>query len=312
MTPGTPVLPLALALLLATPGAAQSPVQLTFDWPVGRSAVVTTTTTSSAKLGDEPATTQPAITSRHVLTVQAHPEGRLVVADSLTSSEDAAEDGEVDMPLPTIVASLAGQFVRLERTERLQEVLDSLRTDFSTRIEKLPAAAQPDPGLLDSLLTLETLAEGVRREWADQVGQWAGQSFLPGAVRETEAEEELPFPPGAAVKTTHAAHLVGREPCATAAAADSCVLLEVVVHPDPAGMSAAMDRFFAAMPPEVADQMAVTELKVGIRKRYLVEPTTLLPHRIETETVVDVALATVEGDITTVRTTLEVKEYAWR
>lgn len=272
-------------------------VLLRFAWPAGLTAEVEQ---EWIRRSGEPATTL-HIRSRSRMQTAAHPQGLAVRQETVGTPEVVAPAaGEGDARLvsalaaqisairPSFVVSSGGDFVALLEVERLEQGVEALLRSAQERVE---GATEDIIGLLRTMVSAEALAAGAEAEWGMLVGAWTDAELEVGAAYEAEGEEPHPLVPGVVMSVLVEFAVAGRVPCTDAEAEPRCVELVMESEADPDALREAVVSLLRQVSAEDADAMERGLHRISLVESVTViaEPGTLIPHRMETVRVLDVA-----------------------
>ncbi|HEX8697236.1 MAG TPA: hypothetical protein VF815_00225, partial [Myxococcaceae bacterium] len=257
----------------ASPGDA---VSLRFAWPQGFTAQVVSTTSEAR--GDKPP--EPLERRYDIKLERTGEELRLITGRPPTTGPGSIP-AEVQLPpTPVIVMGPSGE---LKRIEGSQQAVAEMFKDAES--QGVPAEQR------DRLAKLvgEALEQAARDRWEELVGKWTGLTLKPGEAVERKGRITVPFF-GNSVTTRERLSLKGRVSCTEGGAEQRCVRMALESSMDPADaeragaeMGQRMRDFMVAnsgLPESSIPKMTVTKLQISGSLEFIVEPETLIPHRL--------------------------------
>ena len=262
------------------PGTGK-PLAITFNWPVGMTAIVESERSRSQTMqGQAPKTTSMGV--RYRMRVGAHRDGRVITYDGYEpmsgefSQEGAAAlEQALSTLMPSLIVSKTGEFLRVTDVAAMQKLMRELMGDLTEGGAQVPPNVK---AMLDGMSSEEVLNGLASQEWQIFAGAWAGFEGRIGEMAEVDAEEPLPIMPGLTVPMRTSFGAVRQAPCVPGAAPDSCVIMQMRSSVAPGGMQALVQKLLEGakgIPPVKFDRFDVnTDLKVTI------EPRTARPHKI--------------------------------
>lgn len=267
-------------------------VSMRFAWPQGFTAQVTSTT-SETQGGKPPERME----RRYELKLEGAGEERKLITGRPPVTGPGSVPAEVQPPpTPVIVLGPAGELKRLEGTEQ------ALAEMFKEAESQGISAAQRDKL---AKLVGDALEQSARDRWEELVGKWNGLTLKQGKVVERQDRMTMPFF-GNSVPTRERLVLKERVPCAEGAAEKRCVRLVLDSSLDPAGTERAgvelvqrMKQFMTAnsgMPESAIPEMKVTKLQMDATFELIVEPDTLVPHRLRDTDTAFISVQSADGE----------------
>jgi hypothetical protein len=190
-------------------------------------------------------------------------------------SSQASFVHQIGSLVPSYRVSSAGEFKRLEQSEAMRVVLDSMIASL------MPKDQPPSPQLKQFVTTMtsdEVLAASAAQEWNLLVGTWAGAELEVGQAYVTSGEEPVPLFQNANVRFDYEFAVLRRLSCDSVAAptARDCVELQMVSKPDSAAMRQLIERFTTSIVPDAAG-VVFTNFNVENVVTLVARPETLLP-----------------------------------
>lgn len=285
---------LGLLLLLLGCGAAahaQQPggsdvVRTRFGWRPGTVVQVENYHQRVQVIGGNADTTRSAL--RYRLQVLSHPEGLLIAptdvesppvpagADPRTAfAQDLA--ARVSRLMPTYLVSGEGELLRVERMEEMKAQLDSL---FAPLLAEMGGAPPQMRAMLEGMLSEERLTAGAAEEWNLLVGSWVGAEFAAGEIYAVETEEPAAFLGGMPIPMQHEFSLLEMRACTPAHPEESCAVLQMRSAPDAEAVRKLMAEVLDGVIPGA---FAFDELELQNTVTIVLEPHTMLPHRLRVE-----------------------------
>ena len=196
-----------------------------FNWPAGTVALVETEYVR--EVSDGIATQQLAVLRMtHRMRVSPHPEGLLIQFDNqkaIAAAGDMTDALGALLPwwVPRIIVSPDGHVVRIEETERVQELLGQMYEPLAN------APAAPSPSALKQLLTIMASGAGLRSlvqdDWDHLVGKWIALTLDSTPAGSTAVSTVLN---GIPVRSTVRQRMIDRAPCARDEATTECATFE--------------------------------------------------------------------------------------
>jgi hypothetical protein len=283
-------LALCLAPALLDAQAAPASVdtaKLEFAWPARTTARVEARKYRERKIGAKDDTTDVALTYR--MTAVRAGEEYVVSFDDFRLPDGAPPSAQAEVTtlvdrvgalLPTYRVSATGEFTRLESTDAIRALVDSLIGRVESEKGPIPPQAkQVVANVRNTMLSDAVLASAAAQEWNALVGTWAGAELEVGEVYGTEGEEPIPIFQGAAIKFQYEFAAIRRMSCDSIAApsARDCVELQMVSTPDSAAMRQFLERLMTTLMSDAAKGVAFTEFNVENVITLVARPETLLP-----------------------------------
>ena len=257
------------------------PVAITFNWPVGMTAIIESERSRSQTVqGQAPKTTSMGV--RYRMRVGAHREGRVIsydgyepIGEGFPDEAAAALEQALSTLMPSLVVSKTGEFVRVTELAEMQKLMRELMGELKAEGAAIPPNVK---AMIDGMTSEEVLTGLASQEWQIFAGAWAGFEGRIGEMREVDAEEPLPIMPGLTVPMRSSFGALRQAPCVPGAAPDSCVIMQLRSTVAPGGMQALVQKLLEGakgLPAVKFDRFdVVTDLKVTI------EPRTARPHKI--------------------------------
>jgi len=270
--------------------AATEVVRLTFAWPPGTAAQVETSRQRTRLTGEKENTF--SANARYRMHVRSHEDGLLVAYSDFETPAVAGDDADrkatieailqkVAAVAPSIVVSPEAELLRIENVKELREQMQSV---FEPMLAEMRDAPPQLTAMMRNALSEQSLTASAAQDWNALVGAWAGAEFEQGATYGLTADEPLPMIPGATVPMTYEFAYVEKVPCGPSAASPACVVLEMNSAPDPQAMKNILDEFMRkATRGSAAPQGLFESLDVASTIVVVMEPATMLPHRLEIE-----------------------------
>ena len=216
---------LAALLLTALPQEAAPRRVPAFNWPAGVVALVETEYVR--EVSDGLATQQLAVLRMtHRMRVSPHPEGLLVQFDNqkaIAAAGDTTDALGALLPwwVPQIIVSPDGHVLRIEQTERVQELVGQMYEPLA----KAPTAQSPSA--LKQLLTIMASGAGLRSmvqdDWDHLVGKWIALPLDSAPAASTAVSTVLN---GIPVRSTVRQRMIDRVACARDEAPIECATFE--------------------------------------------------------------------------------------
>ena len=216
---------LAALLLTALPQESVPRRVPAFNWPAGIVALVETEYVR--EVSDGIATQQlTVLRMTHRMRVSPHPEGLLIQFDNqkaIAAAGDTTDALGALLPwwVPRIIVSPDGHVLRIEETERVQELVGQMYEPLA----KTPAAQSPSA--MKELLTIMASGAGLRSlvqdDWDHLVGKWIAFPLDSAPAGSTAASTVLN---GIPVRSTVQQRMIDRASCARDAATTECATFE--------------------------------------------------------------------------------------
>lgn len=226
----------ALTFLAAVPQDSPATRVQPFNWPAGTIAVVDTEYVR--ELSDAIGVRDVAVLHMtHRMRVSPHADGLLVEFDNQKPVEAAGDMTDalgalLSWWIPRIVVSADGRLLRIEQTERVQELVAQMYE---------PLAAMPStksPTALNDFLTIMASGAGLRSmaqaDWDHLVGKWMAAP-LDGEVLEATAASTVA--PGVEVRSKLQQRTLGRASCMRDDAVVNCATVELRSTVEPESLS---------------------------------------------------------------------------
>lgn len=215
----------AVLLLTAVPQDS-APIRVpAFNWPAGTVALVETEYVR--EVSDGVATRQLAVLRMtHRMRVSPHPEGLLVEFDNqnaIAAAGDMTDALGALLPwwVPRIIVSPEGHVLRIEQTDRIQELVGRMYEQLA----KAPTVQSPSA--LKELLTIMASGAGLRSlvqdDWEHLVGRWIAVPLDSDPVESTAVSSVLN---GIALRSTVRRQMIDRAPCGREDAMIECSTFE--------------------------------------------------------------------------------------
>jgi hypothetical protein len=214
------------ALLLTAVPQDSAPIRVpAFNWPAGTVALVETEYVR--EVSDGIATRQLAVLRMtHRMRVSPHPEGLLVEFDNqkaVAAAGDMTDALGALLPwwVPRIIVSPDGHVLRIEQTDRIQELVGRMYEPLA----KAPTAQSPPA--LKELLTIMASGAGLRAlvqdDWDHLVGRWIAVPLDSDPVESTAVSSVLN---GIALRSSVRQQMIDRAPCVREDAVVECSTFE--------------------------------------------------------------------------------------
>jgi hypothetical protein len=226
------------------------------------------------EVSDGTATQQLAVLRMtHRMRVSPHPEGLLVQFDNqkaLAAAGDMTDALGAVLPwwVPRIIVSPDGHVLRIEQTERVQELVGQMYEPLA----KDPTAQSPSA--LKQLLTIMASGAGLRSmvqdDWDHLVGKWLALPLDSAPVESTAMSTVLN---GIAVRSTVRQQMVDRPSCVRDVAAIECATFESRSNIEPESL-AVLQNYLSPGASDSGVRITGSE-KVD---RVTLEMGTMLPH----------------------------------
>jgi hypothetical protein len=298
-------------------GDQRETVALRFDWPVGLTAFVETerSTRTTGSLG--PSSTTVRMSYR--IDVEEAPDGRLIrYGDIRVEDPDNGQIyplDELPEPLasqlialfPSYVVNDEGQLVRLEGFEAL---IEEARRKLESRLAELPPESAEARVLAASGISEERLLAAAREHWDQLAGAWSGATLVMGETYQRKDRLVVPRSPLRILSAVD--YGVGqRIPCTEETIEVDCVEIEVRSRPVPEALAqlekAMRERSREATPGGFG---VLENLQIEESSYLVAEPSTLIPHYLETTTKFHATLLR-PGEADTVITDLDQHVYRY-
>ena len=264
---------LVAALLLTALPQDSAPTRVpAFKWPAGTVAFVETEYVR--EVSDGIATQQlTMLRMTHRMRVSPHPEGLVVEFDNqkaIATSGDLTDALGALLPwwVPRIIVSLDGHVLRIEQTERVQELVGQMYG---------PLAKEPTaqfPSALKDLLAIMASGAGLRSmvqdDWDHLVGKWISLPLESEAVESTATSTVLN---GIPVRSVVRQQMIGRASCARDVAALECATFESRSSIEPESL-AVLQNYLSPGAADAGVRITGSE-KID---RVTLEIETMLPH----------------------------------
>jgi len=243
-----------------------------FKWPAGTVAFVETEYVR--EVSDGIATQQlTMLRMTHRMRVSPHPEGLVVEFDNqkaIATSGDLTDALGALLPwwVPRIIVSLDGHVLRIEQTERVQELVGQMYGPLA----KEPTAQSPSA--LKDLLAIMASGAGLRSmvqdDWDHLVGKWISLPLESEAVESTATSTVLN---GIPVRSVVRQQMIGRASCARDVAALECATFESRSSIEPESL-AVLQNYLSPGAADAGVRITGSE-KID---RVTLEIETMLPH----------------------------------
>jgi hypothetical protein len=265
---------------------------LDFGWPVGLTAFVETERSTRRSGSRGPSSTTVRMSYR--IDAEEAEGGRLI-----RRSEIRAEDPksgriyplhQLPEPLasqlmavfPSFVVDEEGAMVRLDGIEPL---LEEAQRKLENRLAELPPGSAEAKVLAATRVSEENLLEAAREHWQKLAGAWAGTSLVVGESYQRKEHLAVPALGGLRIFSTTEFGVGQRIPCVEEMAEAGCVEIEVRSHPLPEALirleEALRERARDAAPD---GRGTLEEFEIEESSYLVTEPSTLVPHYLETTT----------------------------
>jgi hypothetical protein len=215
----------ALTLLAALPQDSPATRVQPFNWPAGIVALVETEYVREVNDG---ITTQQLAVLRmtHRMRVSPHPEGLLVQFDNqkaIAAAGDMTDALGALLPwwVPRIIVGPDGHVLRIEQTQRVQELVGQVYEPLAT------TPTEQSPSALKDLLTIMTSGAGLRSlvqdDWDHLVGKWIAAPLDSDSVESTAVSMVLNSVP---LRSTVRRQMIDRASCVREDAVIECATFE--------------------------------------------------------------------------------------
>jgi hypothetical protein len=176
------------------------------------------------------------------------------------------------------VVSDAGRLVRLEKNDPM---IEEARRKLESRLAELAPGSREARALAAASFPEERLLAAVRAHWEPLVGSWSGAHLVVGETYQREERLLVPRPP-LRIRSTVEFALRRRVPCGEETTSPDCVEIEVRSRPLPE----ALDDFERAMRErsQAEGVGALESIQIEESSYLVTEPSTLIPHYMETTT----------------------------
>lgn len=266
-----------------SPGA--DTVSFKFAWPAGIDAIVETSKVRTKSLNGVEVVNR--IDSKARLTTEPHGEGIAVRwHDSESVIETTPEDQGPGILVQKLIAQVLelsadvlvdteGQVTDIDKTKKIQEQANKLFLDAAAVLQ---AYFKPDDlsmlqRMVADLSSPEQLQAAAFARWDLEVGQWHGMNFAAGASTRINTEITLAALGDFSIHATNDYMVKERVACNSDDKAKKCV--HMVVH------SALKPGQLDHINEKLGGRVTVTEVTNDHDLSLIIEPDTLLPHRIE-------------------------------
>jgi hypothetical protein len=264
---------LVTALLLAALPQDATPRRVpAFKWPAGIEALVETEYVR--EVSDGTATQRLAVLRMtHRMRVSPHPEGLLVQFDNqkaMAAAGDMTDALGALLPwwVPRIIVSPDGHVLRIEQTERVQDLVSQVYEPLA----KEPGAQSPSA--LKELLTIMASGAGLRSmvqdDWDHLVGKWLALPLDSDPVNSTAVSTVLN---GTPLRSMVRQQMIDRASCVREVETIECATLESRSNVDPESL-AVLQNYLSPGSADAGVRIARSE-KV---ERVTLEIETMLPH----------------------------------
>jgi hypothetical protein len=264
---------LLAALLLTALPQESAPRQVpAFNWPAGTVALVETEYVR--EVSDGIATQQLAVLRMtHRMRVSPHPEGLLIQFDNqkaIAAAGDMTDALGALLPwwVPRIIISSDGRVLRIEETERVQELVGQMYEPLA----KAPTAQSQSA--LKQLLTIMASGAGLRSlvqdDWDHLVGKWIALPLDSPPAGSTAVSTVLN---GIPVRSTVRQRMIERSSCARDETAMECATFESRSNIEPESL-AVLQNYLSPGASDSGVRITGSE-KVD---RVTLEIGTMLPH----------------------------------
>jgi hypothetical protein len=273
-------------------GTESDSFALRFDWPIGLTAFVETER-STRKAGPQGSSSQ-TVRMSYRIEVEAAPDGRLI-----RYGEVRAEDPHSgrSYPLDELPEPMASQFVALlpsyvvndeGRVVRLVDsdaLIDEARRKMRSQLARTLGEEADVEAIVAANVNEENLLELAREHWNRLAGEWSGMNLRLGEIHESEGR--LAVDPLGGVEIPAAREFVvgQRLPCDEEMTQAACVEIEIHWRPLPDALARLERAMREASRAARAGTFGMLEDIEIEQSSYLVtEPSTLIPHYLETTT----------------------------
>lgn len=251
--------------------APATPATLKFGWRPGTVSLVETEYVRKA--GADAGLDVSTVRMTHRMRVLAHREGldvRFEDQQHLDSSGDFrhAADELIHFWTPRTIVSADGTFLRIEGSERVQDLVTATVAPTRRLADALPALRE----FLAPMLGTNYLTMVQQEEWMKLVWQWIGLSPTQSRLELASSER---LPPGVDVPTTRTIEIVERVRCLRAKTLYDCLTIEMRVALDRAAMKSVLDKVFQSAG-QLGPRIQPSDYSHVVR--VTLETATMLPH----------------------------------
>lgn len=287
-----PLLVLAILAGCAGPGAEgeRDVVALRFDWPVGLTASVQTERSTHTTGPRGPSSTTVRMSYR--IDVEEAQDGRLIRRGDILAEDP--ESGRIypleQLPeplasqltavFPSFVVSDDGQLLRLEGIEPL---LEEAQRKLESLLAELPPESAEARALAATRVSEEHLLGAAREHWDQLAGAWAGARLVVGESYQKKARLVVPALGGPRVLSQTEFGVGQRIPCGEETTAADCVEIEARSRPLPEAL-AQLEQVIRERSPTPGGQGTLEDFEIEESSYLVAEPSTLIPHYLETTT----------------------------
>jgi len=271
-------------------GSEQETVALRFDWPVGLAAFVQTERSTLTTGAEGPRSTTVRMSYR--IDVEEAQDGRLLRYRDMRAEDP--KDGriypfdELPEPLASQLIALFPSYVvngegRLLRLEGVEPLLEEARRKLESQLAKLPPESVEARSLGAAGVSEEHLLAAAREHWEQLAGGWAGASLAVGETYRRQGRLVVPSLGGLRIRSTVEFGVGEWIPCGEEMTAADCVEIEVHSRPVPEALSQLEKAMREGWRPATPSSLGALENLEIEESSYLVtEPSTLIPHYLET------------------------------
>jgi hypothetical protein len=265
---------------------------LHFGWPVGLTAFVETERSTRTSGSRGPHSTTVRMSYR--IDVEEAEGGRLIRRGEIRAEDPASGRiyplHELPEPLasqlmavfPSFVVSNEGRIVRLDGIEPL---LEEAQRKLEKRLAELPPESEEAKVLAATQVSEENLLEAAREHWQKLAGAWAGTSLAVGEIYQRKEHLAVPALGGLRILSTTEFGIGQRIPCGEEMAEAGCVEIEVRSLPLPEALIQLEEALRERARDAGADgRGALEDFEIEESSYLVTEPSTLVPHYLETTT----------------------------
>jgi len=247
-------------------------VTLRFDWPVGLTGFVETERSTRSTGARGPGSTTVRMSYR--IEVEKAQGGRLIRRGQIRAEDP--KSGQI-YPVDQLPEPLASQLM-LVRLEGIEPLLEEARRKLDSRLAELPPESAEAKALAATRISEEHLLEAAREHWQQLAGAWSGASLVVGESYQRKDRLVVPALGGMRIVSTTDFGVGQRIPCGEEMTTADCVEIEVRSRPLPEALLQ-LEEVMRERSPSPLENFEIEE------SSYLVvEPSTLIPHYLETTT----------------------------
>lgn len=310
------------AFLLALPASAQERVRLTFDWPAGLTGEVTETVEQTQSVMGM-TNTQRTVTRRPIET-EDRADGTLIryfrgeLVEASAPAMGAIEGGDeftrlvAEAPYDMIVAD-DGTLVEISRDPA---TIDSLRAGLEALLEPMRGMPEMEAmaSMFEGMIGGDALNAAIEQNWDSSIALWAGDEVQLGETFVSETEAPFPLMDNRTLVMEMATTVTERLACVEGGAPDGCIRIVVESAVDPADFRPMMEEMMGEMLANLPADMSVEfgEIDQATRIEAIVEPGTLIPHRVILSSGGDIEMIMMGQAMATTQEMVVTTTYDWR